>query len=100
MPEMDLTGFPFGRLMAVYTAVKNGRAPNAEDVAAIDAWHEGRPPSPPRPALRQTHTYVELGLSSAAYDEIATKLKEAGYDHAFVDGAIDMHGLAVTKEQV
>ena len=48
--------------------------------------------------LRQTHTYVELELSPAAYDEITAKLREAGYDHAFMDdGEIDMHGLAVTR---
>lgn len=46
--------------------------------------------------LRQTHTYVELEISKAAYDEIAGKLKAAGYDHVFMeDGAIDMHGLAL-----
>jgi hypothetical protein len=48
--------------------------------------------------LRTTHTYVELELSPAAYDEIAGKLKAADYGHAFMDdGAIDMHGLAVTR---
>lgn len=47
--------------------------------------------------LRQTHTYVELGLSKIAYEEISKKLQEAGYDHVFMkDGAIDMHGIAVT----
>jgi hypothetical protein len=48
--------------------------------------------------LRSTRTFVLLGLSKAAYDEIATKLQAAGYDHAFVDGVIDMHGLAVECE--
>jgi hypothetical protein len=48
--------------------------------------------------LRTTHTYVELELSPAAYDEIAGKLKAADYGHAFMDdGAIDMHGIGVTK---
>lgn len=55
--------------------------------------------------LRQTHTYAELELSAAAYDEIAAKLMAAGYQHCFPvgyehnpgDGAIDMHGLAVTR---
>lgn len=47
--------------------------------------------------IRQTHTYAELQLSPAAYDEIATKLRTASYDHAFMDdGAIDMHGIGVT----
>lgn len=48
-------------------------------------------------AVRQTHTYAELGLSQAAYHEIARKLRDAGYDHAFMeDGTIDMHGIGVT----
>ncbi len=46
-----------------------------------------------------THTFVELELSKAAYDEIARKLRAAGYDMAFgKDGLIDMHGLAVSIE--
>lgn len=52
--------------------------------------------------LRSTHTFAELELSPAAYDEIAAKLREAGYDHAFCDRsegppAIDMHGIGVTR---
>lgn len=50
--------------------------------------------------VRQTHTYVELELSQSAYDEVRRKLAEAGYDHAFMDdGAIDMHGLGVTRAE-
>ena len=50
--------------------------------------------------LTSTHTYVELELSDAAYEEIQQKLREASYDHAFMnDGAIDMHGLAVVREK-
>lgn len=46
--------------------------------------------------IKQTHTYVTLEVSQAAYNEIATKLREAGYDHVFGDdGEIDMHGLAL-----
>lgn len=49
--------------------------------------------------IRQTHTYATLELSQAAFDEIATKLREAQYDHAFgVDDGrptIDMQGIAV-----
>jgi len=48
--------------------------------------------------LRTTYTYVELEVSAAAYDEIAGKLRAAGYDHAFHDGTIDMHGLALIKQ--
>jgi hypothetical protein len=48
---------------------------------------------------RSTHTYVELEISRAAFDEIAAKLKAADYGHAFIDPAtIDMHGIAVTRE--
>lgn len=48
--------------------------------------------------LRTTYIYVTLEVSPAAYDEIAAKLKAAAYDHCFgEDGAIDMHGLAITR---
>jgi hypothetical protein len=51
--------------------------------------------------MRSTHTYAKLPLSPTAYEEIATKLKDAGYDHAFIgNGDIDMHGIGVSKEQV
>jgi hypothetical protein len=50
-----------------------------------------------RPPLRVTRTFAELEVTPGAYDEIATKLREAGYEHAFMDsGAIDMHGIALT----
>lgn len=48
-----------------------------------------------------THTYAELEVSAEAFDEIAEKLRGAGYDHAFVgDGwtpptKVDMHGIAL-----
>lgn len=49
--------------------------------------------------VKSTHTFVELELSPAAYDEIANKLRAAGYDHAFMDGgAIDMHGIGVMRK--
>ena len=50
--------------------------------------------------IRQTHTVVELPLSAKAYDEIAAKLKDAGYDHLFLrdEGTlIDMSGIGVTR---
>jgi hypothetical protein len=47
--------------------------------------------------LRTTYTYVELEVSAAAYDEIAGKLRAAGYDHAFHGGTIDMHGIGLTR---
>jgi len=48
--------------------------------------------------MKQTHTYVVLELSKAAVDEISDKLRAAGYDHAFHDGVVDMHGIAVSYE--
>ena len=51
-----------------------------------------------------TYTYALLEVSKATYDEIAEKLKAAGYGHAFhqsADGdrtAIDMHGLALASK--
>jgi len=45
--------------------------------------------------IRQTHPYVELELSPAAYEEIKRKLTDAGYDRFVDGGAIYMHGLAV-----
>lgn len=48
--------------------------------------------------LRQTHTFATLEVSQAVFDEVEKKLREAGYDHAFVDGLIDMHGIALERE--
>lgn len=51
-----------------------------------------------------THTYTELEVSRAVYDEIAAKLREAGYDHAFMressmtEPTIDMHGIGLVLE--
>lgn len=44
-----------------------------------------------------SHTYALMELSPAAYAEIAAKLKEAGYGHAFDQdtGAWDMHGIGI-----
>lgn len=46
-----------------------------------------------------THTYALLELSQSAYDEIAGKMRDAGYGHAFdkEEGAIDMHGIGVSR---
>jgi hypothetical protein len=47
-----------------------------------------------------THTLAKLELSKAAYDEIATKLIDAGYQHAFLeDGLIDMDGIGVAPAE-
>lgn len=46
--------------------------------------------------MRTTHTLAILELSPAAASEIETKLRTAGYDHAFLeDGMIDMTGIGV-----
>lgn len=56
-------------------------------------------PPLPIPRTRQTHTFATLEVSAAAYDEIAAKLREAEYDHAFMSGgAIDMHGIGLIRE--
>lgn len=51
--------------------------------------------------MRTTHTYALLPVSKAVFEEIAQKLRAAGYDHAFgQDGenpVIDMHGTALTQ---
>lgn len=47
--------------------------------------------------LTQTHTFATLEVSQTAFDEIEKKLREADYGHAFVDGLIDMHGLALER---
>jgi len=45
-----------------------------------------------------THTYALLEVSPAVYDEIAAKLREAGYEQAFGDnGELDMHGIAIVR---
>lgn len=47
-----------------------------------------------------SRTYAILKVSSEAYTEIKQKLKDAGYDHAFVDGNIDMRGIALQEEKM
>lgn len=56
--------------------------------------------------ITATHTYVTLDISEAAYYEIYDKLRQAGYDHCFHESdsgsktpVIDMHGLALVKEE-
>ena len=49
------------------------------------------------------YTYAELEVSPAVYDEIASKLRAAGYGDAFVtehgehNPTIDMHGLGLVR---
>jgi len=54
--------------------------------------------------IKQTHTFSILELSSVAYEEIKSKLIEAGWGHVIMeeDGkeVIDMNGIAVSKEVI
>lgn len=60
----------------------------------------GAPKEPLRSDLRSTHTFAELAISKAAYDEIASKLREAEYNHVFMEGGvIDMHGIGLVVEE-
>lgn len=48
-----------------------------------------------------SHTFSTLEVSPSAYDEIKGLLKKAGYEHAFTpSGAIDMHGIGLTRANV
>lgn len=49
-----------------------------------------------------TYTYAILEVSAQTFDEVLRKLREAGYDHAIDDDSrlIDMHGIALGKEEV
>jgi hypothetical protein len=49
--------------------------------------------------MQTTHTFAELAVSEEAYHEIYTLLNEAGYHHAFIDGAIDMNGITLTRKE-
>jgi hypothetical protein len=46
-----------------------------------------------------THTFAVLDVSKPVFDEIAAKLRDAGYDHAFVDRYLDMHGIALERAE-
>lgn len=45
--------------------------------------------------MSSTRTYAILEVSAAAYEEIRALLEAAGYQHAFHDDVIDMHGIAL-----
>lgn len=54
-----------------------------------------------------THTFAVLEVSKETYEEIATKLRDAGYGHAFqglveengrIYEDVDMHGIAIRQE--
>ncbi len=50
-----------------------------------------------------TRTFVTMEISAEAYDEIGTKLKEAGYEHALISKynqsfyVLDMHGIGLVR---
>ena len=53
--------------------------------------------------LSSTHTFVILQISETAFEEIKTKLTEAGYSHTFHENdeyglVIDMHGIGLASE--
>jgi hypothetical protein len=46
-------------------------------------------------------THANLEVSDDTYNEIRRLLKAAGYTHAFgSDGTIDMHGIALVKQEI
>lgn len=46
--------------------------------------------------LRQTHTVVIMDVPWAVFELIAAKLREAGYDHVFMDAdTVDLSGIAL-----
>lgn len=46
-----------------------------------------------------SHTYAILEVSPETYAEIKEKLRVAGYEHAFHDDVIDMHGIALKVKE-
>lgn len=46
-----------------------------------------------------SYTFVELEVSEETYKEIWKLLATAGYHHAFLDGAIDMKGIALVMKE-
>lgn len=50
-----------------------------------------------RPRPRSTHTLASLGVSDSTYNEIANRLREAGYSHAFCDEGVDLSGLMMVR---
>lgn len=50
--------------------------------------------------MTATHTVATLEVSESTYEEIAKKLREAGYGHVFLDdGVIDMTGIGLVEEK-
>lgn len=80
----------------------DGPTPNATGTAPAVGTKPERDPAFARgiAALRGTRTVVQMGLSQRSYDEIATNIRNAGYEHLFMndEGAIDMTGIAVVAD--
>lgn len=57
-----------------------------------------------RSDISTSHTFAVMELSEKTYEEIFSKIAQAGYDHALLeeDGKqlIDMHGIAVMQEDL
>lgn len=52
----------------------------------------------PRPQPRSTHTLAGMTVTTDTYNEIANKLRVAGYTHAFMgDEQIDMSGIMISR---
>lgn len=53
--------------------------------------------------MRHTHTVATLPVSRATWEEIAGKLRAAGYDHVFsregAESLIDMTGIGLVVEE-
>lgn len=48
--------------------------------------------------MRTTQTYVDLEISAKEFAKIAETLREAGYDHCFVDGGIVPQGIRLVSK--
>lgn len=52
-----------------------------------------------RPFGGATYTCATLEVSDEAFDEIAQKFRDAGYDHVFSEGGIDMTHIMLVRSQ-
>lgn len=46
-----------------------------------------------------THTYALLEVDASTYRDVHVRLLAADYGHAIRDGEIDMHGIALVREE-
>jgi hypothetical protein len=77
------------------------RGTQFEIIADIDKIIEQgvpeRTPNQLPPTRSGTHTFAALEVSAAAFDEIATSLRAARYDHAFIGDIIDMTNIGLDR---